>query len=69
MATNYPTREADVDSRTLYFRIGDKWRRWSSYFKLEQWMRVATLSTLTMGDKCGGGHPVSKQNTAHYGVD
>ena len=32
-------------------------------------MRVATLSTLEMGDTCaGGGHPVSKKNPVHYGI-
>ena len=70
VATNSPKRKADGDNRTLYFKIGDKWRRWLSALKQEQWMRLATPSTLTIGDKCGGGgQPVSKQNTVHDGID
>ena len=44
-------------------------RRWSSALKLEKWRRVATPSTLTMcGTREGGGHPVAKRNTVHYGI-
>ena len=50
--------------------IGDKWRRWPALLKHEQCMGTPTSSTLTMGDKCrGAGHPVSKKNTVHYGMD
>ena len=37
--------------------------------KKEQWMRVATPSILKMGGTCeGGGHPVAKKTTVHYGI-
>ena len=52
-----------------YFKIGYTWRTWPSPLKQEKWMRVTPMSTLKMDDTCaGGGHPVSKKNTVHYGV-
>ena len=67
--THFPTREVDGDSHTLFFKIGDQWRRWPAPLKKAKWMRVATPSTLKMGHKCeGGGHPVSKKSIVHYGI-
>ena len=69
-ATHSPTkREVDGDSHTLYFKIGDKWKRWPSPLKKEKWLGVAILSSLKMCDKCeGGGHPIFNTNTVHYGI-
>jgi len=52
-----------------YFEISDELRTLPSPLKQEQWMRATPLSTLKMDGTCaGGGHPVSKKNTAHSGV-
>ena len=69
-ATDSPTNKSSRwDSHTLYFKIGDKRKRWPSPLKKEKWMGVATPSTLKMGDKCeGGGHPIFNTNTVYYGI-
>ena len=54
---------------TLYFKIGDKWKRWPSPLEQEKWMKPATLFTLKMGDTCArSGHAVSNKNTVRYGI-
>ena len=61
MSIHSKKREVDGDSQSLYIEIGGKLERSPSTPNTEKAMGVVTHSTLKIGDKCGGGHPVSKQ--------